>query len=386
MKTHQTPVVGIVGGGQLARMSLQAAIPLAIPIRVLAERADDSAALVGADIAIGRADDLQALLAFAQTCDVITFDHEVVPAAHLAALTEAGHVLRPSAATMAFAQDKLIQREACAEAGLPIPPFALLSNRHEAAEFGRAHGFPFVVKAARGGYDGRGVWVVRDAVEAGRIVGELTERGIPPLAEAFIPIERELAVLVARRPDGETRSYPLVETVQVNGMCREIIAPADVSLALAEEAAVIAERLADLSGVVGLLAVELFETGGRLLVNEVATRPHNSGHYTIDGAVTSQFEQHLRAILDWPLGETSLTAPHAVMVNVVGGADGSDPRSRMAEAVAVPGAHIHLYAKQPRPERKIGHVNATGDDLAETLARAHQAVGFLQGDRGKERE
>jgi 5-(carboxyamino)imidazole ribonucleotide synthase len=280
---------------------------------------------------------------------------------------------------MALAQNKRLQRGRFADAGLPVPPFAVVTSAAEIRAFGAEHGWPVVLKAARGGYDGRGVWIGADEKSAVALAAELLEQGVELLAEQWVPIEQELAILIARRPGGETAVYPLVETVQVDGMCREVIAPASVAPKLAAEAARIAEAVAEISGVVGILAVELFISGGRVLINEIATRPHNSGHYSIEGCTTSQFEQHLRAILDWPLGSTALTAPAVVTVNVVGGPDGSEPASRLREALAIEGAHVHLYGKGARPGRKLGHVTVRGEDLTEVRARANEAAAILSG-------
>lgn len=380
-QTLKQPVVGIVGAGQLARMTIQAAIPLAVPIHLLADRPDDGAAIVSPDVAIGSPQDGAALDAFAARCDVLTFDHELVPREHLERLEAKGQQLYPSAATMALAQNKRLQRERFAEAGLPVPAFKMASSPEEVRAFGREHGWPVVLKAARGGYDGRGVWIGVDEQRALDLAEELLAQGVELLLERWVPIEQEVAIMIARRPGGETAVYPLVETVQVDGMCREVIAPVAVSPEIAAEASRIAESVAAISGVVGVLAVELFVAGGRVLINEIATRPHNSGHYTIEGCVTSQFEQHLRAILDWPLGSTTLTAPTVVTVNVVGGPDGAEPADRLPEALAIEGVHVHLYGKGARPGRKLGHVTVCGTDLADVRARANEAAAILSGVR-----
>ncbi|MGE5597018.1 MAG: 5-(carboxyamino)imidazole ribonucleotide synthase [Hyphomicrobiales bacterium] len=369
-----TAVAGMVGGGQLARMTYQAAIPLGITLRVLAERPDDSAALIGAGTVIGSHESLGDLRAFAAGCDVLTFDHELVPPAHLAALEAEGHVLRPGASALRFAQDKAYQREVLGSLGLPVPVNRRVVSLHELAMFGDELGWPVVVKAIAGGYDGRGVWVFGEPGEA----ADLFATGREFLAEAFVPIDRELAVLVARRPGGELAVYPAVETVQVDGMCREVLAPAPLANDLRERIDALARRIAEATGVIGVFAIELFLTGGQLVLNEVAARPHNSGHYSIEGTVTSQFENHLRAVLDWPLGDTSLTAPAVVTVNVVGASD-QDPRELLPRALEVPGVHVHLYGKGPRAGRKLGHVTALGDDPRTVRERALQAAALLTG-------
>jgi len=303
-----------------------------------------------------------------------------VPHAHLVALEAAGRVLRPSAATMALAQDKQKQREQHAALGLPVPPFAVTHDPADAITFAATHGWPVVAKSARGGYDGRGVWVLRDRAAVDAFAAEIAGRDVPIVLEQWVPIARELAVMVARRPNGDQAVYPLVETVQVDGICREIIAEAVMDPILASRAEAIAHRVAEAAGVTGVLAVELFEVGHELLINEIATRPHNSGHWTIEGSATSQFEQHLRAVLDWPLGSVALTAPVVVTANVLGPRDGSDPATRLPAALAVPGAHVHLYGKVARPGRKLGHVTCLGDDRAEVRGRALRAVELLTGE------
>jgi len=372
------PRVGLVGAGQLARMAYQAAISLGLTLRVLAATVDDCAARISADVELGDPDSFERLSAFAAGCDVLTFDHELVDPQQLAALEADGHRLYPSAATVALAQNKRRQRATFGAAGLPVPPNQVVAAPDDLLSFGAAHGWPVVAKAARGGYDGRGVWMLEDAAAAEHLWQEASQRGVELLVEQWVPIERELAVLVARRPGGEQVVYPVVETVQAGGICREVVAPAPVSPDLAAEAQRIARAVADLSGVVGILAVELFLASGRLLVNEIATRPHNSGHYSIEGCYTSQFENHLRAILDWPLGNPALIAPCVVMANVLGRST-DELHPNLPAALAVDGVRIHLYDKAPRPGRKLGHVTALGADPDETRARAREAAKRLAG-------
>lgn len=373
-------LVGIVGAGQLARMTLQAAIPLDVSIRLLAAGPDDGAATIWRDVIIGEPGDESALARLATTCRVMTFDHELVPVETLARLESAGHLLRPSAATMALAQNKELQRRRHAALGLNVPPFEIATDPDRVISFAAEHGWPVVAKSAQGGYDGRGVRVLRDRAAAEAFARAAADQPGRFVLEAFVPIERELAVLVARRPGGEQAVYPLVETIQIDGICHEIIAPARVAPRLEAEAIEIAHAIANDAGVTGVMAIELFEAGGRLIVNEIATRPHNSGHYTIEGTITSQFEQHLRAILDWPLGATGLNAPYVVTVNILGPRNGLDPISRRARALEVPGVHLHFYGKQTRPGRKLGHVTALGADLDETRDRAWRAATTLTGE------
>ncbi|MBU8858960.1 MULTISPECIES: 5-(carboxyamino)imidazole ribonucleotide synthase [unclassified Micromonospora] len=375
------PVVGMVGGGQLARMTHQAAIALGQSLRVLAQAPDDGAALVAADVQYGDHTDLAALRTFAKGCDVVTFDHEHVPNEHIRALTDEGVKLFPPAEALMHAQDKRVMRERLGELGAPNPAWRPVESPADLIAFGEETGWPVVLKAARGGYDGRGVWMVDDAGQAAELAATLLAGGTPLLVEERVALRRELAVQVARSPFGQVAAYPVVETVQRDGICVEVLAPAPD---LPEEQAVAAQQLAiDLAtalGVVGLLAVELFDTPSGLVVNELAMRPHNSGHWTIEGARTSQFEQHLRAVLDYPMGDTSLTAPAVVMANVLGGEPGGmsiDERLHHLFA-AEPGAKVHLYGKQVRPGRKIGHVTVLGNDLDDVRARAARAARWLQ--------
>jgi 5-(carboxyamino)imidazole ribonucleotide synthase len=374
-----TPVTGIVGAGQLARMMAQAAIPLGLRLRLLAARSDDSAAQVWPDVEVGSPDSWDALSHFSAGCDLITFDHELVDPDHLAALEAAGHRLRPSAATQRFAQDKGYQREQFAAMGLPVPANRLVHAIDDVRTFAADYGWPVVAKARRGGYDGRGVWVLADPDAAQLLVEQCAAAGTPLMVERWLPIERELAVLVARRPSGESVVYPVVETVQVNGICHEVLAPAPIGHSIAAEAERLARRIAALTDATGILAVEMFLAESALSINEIAVRPHNSGHYSIEGAVTSQFENHLRAVLDLPLGDTAPTAPAIVMANVLGAATRTDPRNNLAAALAVPGVHVHLYGKEARPGRKIGHVTALGEELKEVRQRARHAAALLVG-------
>lgn len=369
--TNRAPV-GMVGAGQLARMTYQAGIPLGVTLAVMAAKPDDGAALVSAHTTVGDIDALEDLRAFAETCEVVTFDHELVPSAHLQTLESEGHILRPSAKALRFAQDKAHQRSLLGALGIPVPFNRLVANVDELALFGDELGWPVVLKTVTGGYDGRGVWVFDRPQDA----ADLFAHGHEMLAESFVPIDREVAVLVARRPGGEMAVYPVVETVQVDGMCREIIAPVTLAPEDARMIDDLARRIAEATGVVGILAIELFMAQGHILLNEVAMRPHNSGHYSIEGSVTSQFENHLRAVLDWPLGDTSLTAPAVVTVNVVGEGNG-DPQANLPHALAIPGVHVHLYGKEARHGRKLGHVTALGDDVNEVRERALRAAQVL---------
>lgn len=377
------PVVGMVGGGQLARMLQQAAIGLGVTLRVLARSPQEAAARVGADVRIGEHTSLEDLRAFAKDCDVVTWDHEHVPPEHIRALEAEGVVCLPGSAALLHAQDKFVMRERLGAAGVPCPQYAKIpadAPLDALQAFAERVGWPLVVKATCGGYDGKGLWIVDDlGPETAELIGRLVDRGVALMVEQHVPFRRELAALVARSPYGQGAAYPVVETVQRDGICHEVIAPAPD---LDEETALKAQRLAleiaDRLGVVGLLAVELFEVDGGVMVNELAMRPHNSGHWTIEGARTSQFEQHLRAVLNLPLGSTEPTAPHVVMANLLGGDDpGVYPRYIHVMA-RDPAVKVHFYGKEVRPGRKVGHVTALGDDLGQVLERARHAAEYLR--------
>lgn len=372
--------VGIVGAGQLARMMIGAAIPLDIHVVLLAERADDSAAQVCPDVLVGSPDDPALLRELAGRVDVVTFDHELVDPGLIAALEGAGVAVRPSAATMALAHNKRRQRAELAALGLPVPAFRNVDVDDDLLGFGEEQGWPVVAKASRGGYDGRGVWTLDDAGAARRLWEETRAAEVELLVETWLPLEKELAVLVARRPNGETAVYPAVETVQRGGICRELRVPAAVAPDVAAAAERYAVTIAEAIDAVGMLAVEFFVADGRLLVNELAPRPHNSGHWTIEGATTSQFEQHLRAVLDWPLGSTGLTGDAAATVNLLGPADGSEPWQRIGAALAVPGVHLHSYGKAARPGRKLGHVTCVADTIEGAVKAAREAALRLTGE------
>jgi 5-(carboxyamino)imidazole ribonucleotide synthase len=381
--------VGIVGGGQLARMTQPPAVALGVRLRVLATAPDDAAAQVTAQVAVGDHRDVTAVTSFARGVDVLTFDHEHVPQPILEKLEADGVPVRPGSAALAHAQDKALMRERLTALGVPCPAWRAVADAAELVAFGDDAGWPVVVKTPRGGYDGKGVAVVRspdDAEALDRVAGWWPAAGGPLLAAELVDFRRELAVLVARSPSGQAAAWPVVETVQRDGVCREVTAPApDLDPELAAHAVRIGLRIAGELDVTGVLAVELFETASapgrpaRVLVNELAMRPHNSGHWTIDGAVTSQFEQHLRAVLDLPLGDPRPRDRWSVMVNVLGGEYPDLYRSYLHVMARDPGVKVHLYGKGVRPGRKIGHVTVCGDDLDALRARARHAADFIAG-------
>ncbi|GAA2071708.1 5-(carboxyamino)imidazole ribonucleotide synthase [Aeromicrobium halocynthiae] len=367
----------MIGGGQLARMMQQAAIGLGVRIRLLAEGPDVSAAQVVPDHRVGDHTVLADLQEVAGQAPVVTFDHEHVPPEHLRALAAQGHVPRPGPDALLYAQDKGEMRVRLSVLGVPCPLFELLSGDvEEAVDELADFGYPAVLKTTRGGYDGKGVWVVHDEAQA----REVLALGQELIAEELVDFRRELSAQVARRPSGEVETYPVVESRQADGICKEVVAPApDLDPSLREQAQAVARRVAEELDVTGMLAVELFETAdGRILVNELAMRPHNTGHWSIDGAVTSQFENHLRAVLDLPLGPSTPLRPWSVMVNVLGGAVQDLLAQRAVVLDEVPEAKIHLYGKDVKPGRKVGHVTVVGDDLEDVLATARRAATLLQ--------
>ena len=363
------PVVGIIGGGQLARMCQPPAVGLSLTLAVLSEGPQAAAALVVPNAPVGAHDDVETVREFARQCDVVTFDHEHVPPEVLAALEEDGVPLHPRPSALRYAQDKLAMRERLGD--LVDGPDA----------FGEEIGFPLVLKTPRGGYDGKGVRMVSTADDVADCADWFERAGSDPLlAEEAVDFTREIAVLIARSPSGQAAAWPVVETVQTDGICTEVLAPApDLAPETAELATLIGLELAGALQITGVFAVELFDTARGPLINELAMRPHNSGHWSMDGAVTGQFEQHLRAVLDLPLGSPRARAPFTVMANVLGGEyEDLYPAYRHLMA-REPELKVHLYGKSVRPGRKIGHVNLSGDDLADLRDRAGHAADYLQG-------
>ena len=384
------PVVAVVGGGQLARMMQPAAVELGVGLRLLATAADESAALAVPDVRLGSHTDLEALRSVAEGAAALTFDHEHVPTELLRSMEAEGVAVRPGSAALVHAQDKLVMRRRLTDLGVPCPRWAAVADAGALVDFGDDAGWPVVLKTPRGGYDGKGVRVLADAGAARGAQDWFDAADGPLLAEERVDFTRELAVLVARSPSGQAAAWPVVETVQVDGVCREVTAPAPgLDEDVAAEAVGSALRVAGELGVTGVLAVECLETAdGRVLVNELAMRPHNSGHWTQDGAVTSQFEQHLRAVLDLPLGSPRARAPWTVMVNVLGSPRqdraAEDPaqmyRSYLHVMARDPEVKVHLYGKGVRPGRKLGHVTAWGEDVDDVRARARHAADFVAGD------
>lgn len=369
-------VVGVVGGGQLARMMAQEAIPLGITLRFMVMSVDDPAAQVSPHHSIGSPDSFDDLRRFAENCDVLTFDHEVIDLAALRDLETHGCLMRPGAKTFATVSDKARMRAALAAAAIPTPPAAVTRDPQEAAQIVADQG-PQVLKFAHGGYDGRGTFFVDDPAVASRIVEGAAGQAV--LVEPRLDLQAELAVIVVRGAAGDQVTYDPVTTVQIDGQCRRIDAPANQPSDLLERARLLAQRAAEAVDSAGVLAVEMFLTRDGLLVNELAARPHNTGHHTLDAAVTSQFSNHLRAVAGLPLGSTELRSA-AVTANIIGRDADTDPRDRLAAGLAAdPAAHIHLYGKTPRHDRKLGHVTVCDDDLERAANIAARVVDALGG-------
>ncbi len=370
--------VGVIGGGQLARMMTVPAINLGLDLHVLAEAKGSSAAL--ATTMVGDYTKVELVREFAKTVDVITFDHEHVPLGVLQTLEAEGVSVQPPSKALAFAQNKLHMRQRLGALGLPMPAWAEIQSAEALEAFIAENGGVAILKTPIGGYDGKGVRVVRSAADAIDWLGNLDDFGGSLLAEEKVDFVRELAQLSARRPSGELKTWPLVQTIQENGVCSVVLAPApQVSAETLQRTADIAAAVAEGIGVTGVLAVEMFEArDGRILINELAMRPHNSGHFSIEGSVTSQFEQHLRAVLDLPLGSTAPRAEHSVMVNLLGVDDSNNFVQAYDRALAAhPEAKIHTYGKSARAGRKMGHITVVSNDAAHALAEAKGAAAVL---------
>ena len=362
------PTVGVIGAGQLARMSIAPATALGVDLFLLAANSNDSAAQITKHI-VGDYTDLQTVKEFAARCDVITFEHELVPLSIIKALEAEGVVVRPSSAAFEFSQDKAAMRQKLQ--AFPSPKFQIVTAIDQVDKF------PVIAKAISGGYDGRGVWKVKSAQE----LSELLQQMPKLLVEELIEFDYEIAVMVARSPHGQATTWAPTQTVQKDGICVMTISPAPyLSAVLSEKAQKLALDIAAEVGVVGVMAVEMFVKGDNLYINELAMRPHNSGHWTIEGSHTSQFEQHLRAVLDLPLGDPSMTAPIAVMGNVLGGDKTDMYRPYLHLMARTPALNFHHYKKDVRPGRKIGHVTLLGKDLVELTHEVQHAVDYMSGE------
>ena len=373
------PIIAVVGGGQLARMMAPAATAMGITLRVLVESDQAAAAASAHETVVGLPTDPEAIamLLAAPRPDVVTWEHEHIPDEVFAACVQAEIPAHPGRAALLFARDKIEMRARMDQLGLPNPPWREVRTEADIASFLEVNGGEAVLKTARGGYDGKGVRIIHSAADARDWLAASVNGGPRLLVEAKVAFSRELAVQVARRPSGHMLAWPAVESIQRDGVCSEVTAPAPgLTPTLMRQAEGLALTIASELDVTGVLAVELFEVDGELVINELAMRPHNSGHWSIDGAVTSQFEQHLRAVLDLPLGETTPLMPWAVMANVLGG-ERSDLVSSLAD-VTDAGARVHLYGKDVRPGRKVGHVTVMGEDRDEVYRRAVEAAAIVR--------
>ena len=362
------PIVGVIGAGQLARMSIAPATALGVDLLLLAADSKDSGAQITNHI-VGDYKDLETVRAFAKKCDVVTFEHELIPLSIVKALEADGVVVRPSSSAFVYSQDKAAMREKLSS--FPSPHWQIVTSSDE------VHDFPVIAKAISGGYDGRGVWKVSDAKELAALLQQTPKL----LIEELVDFDYEIAVMVARSPHGQATTWAPTQTIQEDGICTMTISPAPhLSVALSEKAQKIALDVAAAVGVVGVMAVELFVKGENLFINELAMRPHNSGHWTIDGSHTSQFEQHLRAVLDLPLGDPSMSAPLAVMGNVLGGDKPDMYRPYLHLMARTPALKFHHYKKEVRPGRKIGHVTMVGENLVELTQEVQHALDYMSGE------
>jgi 5-(carboxyamino)imidazole ribonucleotide synthase len=362
------PTVGVIGAGQLARMSIAPSTALGVNLLLLAADSNDSAAQISQHV-VGDYTDLTTVREFAAQCDVITFEHELIPLSIIKALEADGVVVRPSSAAFEFSQDKAAMRQKLQ--GFPSPKFQIITATDQVDKF------PVIAKAISGGYDGRGVWKVNSANELSGLLQQMPKL----LVEELIEFDYEIAVMVARSPHGQATTWAPTQTIQRDGICVMTVSPApQLTASLSEKAQRLALDIASEVGVVGVMAVEMFVKGDNLFINELAMRPHNSGHWTIEGSHTSQFEQHLRAVLDLPLGDPSMTAPMAVMGNVLGGNKTDMYRPYLHLMARTPALHFHQYKKDVRPGRKIGHVTLLGKDLVELTQEVQHAVDYMSGE------
>jgi 5-(carboxyamino)imidazole ribonucleotide synthase len=371
------PTVGIVGGGQLARMLYQDAISLDIPLHFLVASKDETITQLSSKISIGSPKNAKALELFIRDNDIVTFEHELVDLEVLAELENEGATIRPSSRALKFAVDKWAQREELSSAGLPVPSFAAVVNEDSVASFAESNNWPVVLKARTGGYDGRGVWVVDSIDEASAVLAEAAKHDIELYVEQMVNITEEIAVLIVRDINGNTITYPVVHSVQEDGICRETTVENRPPTEVEQLALDIAEKIADCVDSCGVLAVEMFVSGDDVLINELAMRPHNTGHFSIEGSVTSQFENHLRAVSGLPLGATDLTAPAVVMVNILGAVQPLSDKD-IHQALIIPGVHLHMYGKEWRKGRKIGHITVCADTVREARDRAYAAANILE--------
>jgi 5-(carboxyamino)imidazole ribonucleotide synthase len=364
------PKVGVIGAGQLARMMVAPATELGINLFLYAADANDSAAQI-VDHHVGAPTETEKVLEFARHCDVVTFEHEQVPQSVIKALEHSGVKVYPRSETFIYSQSKLEMRKKMDELGLPNPSWEMYDGGTTSLPF------PLIAKTITGGYDGKGVFVIANQSDL-EALHKTVSAGL--LLEEKLNFDEELAIMVARSPHGQAATWAVTSTVQEDGICTVTITPAPELLAtVAEEAAHIALKIAEGVNLVGVMAVELFRIGNSLIINELAMRPHNSGHWSIEGSTTSQFEQHLRAVLDLPLGSTQLTSEWAVMGNILGGEKGDMYRPYLHLMARTPGLKFHHYRKEVRPGRKVGHVTLLGENLLELRQEVEHARAYMSG-------
>ena len=362
------PTVGIIGAGQLARMTVAPAEALGINLLLFAESSEDSAAQISQHVT-GDYRDLEALKEFAKRCDFVTFEHELVPLTVIKGLEAAGVKVFPTSESFQYSQNKALMRQRLSQ--YPAPKWKVINDGLDLLEF------PFIAKSVSGGYDGRGVWKVKNHDDLGEILKEVTQL----LIEELVEFDFEIAVMVARSAHGQAVTWAPTETVQSDGICTSTISPAPkLSQEMAEKAQHLALSIANDLSLIGVMAVEMFVKGDELFINELAMRPHNSGHWTIEGAKTSQFEQHLRAILDLPLGDPAMVAPHAVMGNILGGDKTDMYRPYLHLMARNPNLKFHQYKKEIRKGRKVGHVTVVGENLLELTEVIAHARDYMSGE------
>ncbi|MBI2487192.1 MAG: 5-(carboxyamino)imidazole ribonucleotide synthase [Deltaproteobacteria bacterium] len=377
---NMSPItIGILGGGQLARMTAAAGYKLGLRIAILDPESDSPAQQLANIKVVASLDDLSGLENIARISDLLTLENEFVNAPLLEHIESMGVHIYPTSRTVSLIQDKLFQKQSLEANGIDVPAFIEVSSQKDILEAGRRFGWPLMLKVRRNGYDGRGNELINGANEIPKSWTKLGGETRGLMVERFIRFKKELAVMVARSSNGEAVTYPVVETVQKDHICHIVKAPANVSTAISERAGMMARRAIEAVHGVGIFGLEMFLLDDdSILINEMAPRPHNSGHYTIEACVTSQFENHLRAILGFPLGSASMILPAAVMVNLLGDRSGVSNISGVEKALRIPGVNLHIYGKKlTRPNRKMGHITVLGASVEEALEKAVKAASFI---------
>lgn len=370
MKTGRK--IGIVGGGQLGRMLTVSAKQLGFEVTVVDPNHNSPAQQVGAKQILASLTDEKAIRELAQSTDILTFEIEHINTDILTKLADKGTVVHPSPKTLTLIKDKFAQKEFLRKNNISTSDFMAIRSDKDISKAAEVFGYPFMLKTRQGGYDGRGNALVKSKNDIKKAREKLGN--VPLYAEKFVPFVKELAVMVARSTRGDIKTFPVVETIHKNNILHFTLAPAPIKKPSYQRAEKLArDTMKHLNGA-GVFGIEMFLTkGGKILVNEIAPRIHNSGHYTIDACATSQFEQHIRAITGLPLGNPDMIVPAAVMINILGDSEGKAEPRGLEEALAIPGVYIHLYGKDPRPERKIGHITVLADNLKTAKRNAEKA-------------